>query len=130
VTSPDFRVRRRWVGPIIIIRPEGDLDLDTAATLAAQATAALRRSRLVVVDLSAVTFLDCHAVGVLVDLAQQARHRGGRLQMADLPEHAHQLFSIFDLYGVLGGRNDVATECRACLHHLATAHREALKVTA
>jgi len=124
VTTPVLRVRRRRLGPVIVLSPVGELDGHTTDLLIDRATTALRCSRSLVVDLSDVVFMDCHAVGVLITLSRRAHERGGRLQVAALPAHAHRLFTLFDLYGVLGGRRDVAGECRSALTHLAGSHRE------
>ncbi|MGI4894593.1 MAG: STAS domain-containing protein [Janthinobacterium lividum] len=123
MTSPDFRVRRRQVGPVSVLSPIGELNVETTATLSTATTTTLRRARAIVVDLSGLSFLDCHAVGALLTLARQAEEGGARLQVAALPDHVHQLFSIFDLYGVLGGRRDVAAECRVAISHLAASRR-------
>ncbi|WP_432524850.1 STAS domain-containing protein [Kineococcus sp. SYSU DK006] len=116
--SPDFAVRHRWAGPVRVVRPVGDLDADTAERAAPEVRAALDRARCVVLDLSSVTFLDCRAAGVLLALALEARERGGRLRVAALPPCAHRVFGLFGLYPVLGGRSDVAGECRAALDDL------------
>ncbi|NAZ74606.1 STAS domain-containing protein [Kineococcus sp. T13] len=116
--SPDFVVRHRWAGPVRVVRVRGDLDADTVERTAPEVRAALDRARCVVLDLSSTTFLDCRAVGVLIALAAGARERGGRLRVAALPPCAHRLFSAFDLYPVLGGREDVPGECRAALDDL------------
>ncbi|WP_432497567.1 STAS domain-containing protein [Kineococcus gypseus] len=108
-----FRVESRRIGTVAVVVPDGELDGGTAPLLVAETTRALSTAPAVVVDLSSVSFLDCRALGVLVSLTRRARERGGRLRVAALPGHAHDLFSRFDLYGVLGGRSDVAGECRA-----------------
>lgn len=123
MTSPEFRVQHHQLGPVGVVRPVGDLEAETTATMVRATTAALGRTCDVVVDLSAVSSVDCHAAGALVGLAQEARERGGRLRVAALPPHVHRLFALLDLYDVLGGRGDVAAECRAALR-VGTGHRE------
>lgn len=125
-----FPIRRRWVGPLLILTPVGELDLDTATAVGAAITTALRRTRLVIVDLSAVSFLDCGAISALIAAAGQAERLGGRLQVAALPDHVHRLFTLFDLYTVLGGHHDVAAECRRCLQHLTSSHHQRLSIPA
>ena len=116
--SSDFCVRRRWAGPVRVVRPVGDLDAETVERTVPEVRAALDSARCVVLDLSSVTFLDCRAVGVVVAPAFDARERGGRLRVAALPPCAHRLFTAFGLYPVLGGRQDVAGECRVALDDL------------
>ena len=111
--SPTFHVDLHRVGPVVVLAPAGELDGGTAPALVARTTAVLRTTPAVVLDLSSVSFLDCRALGVLVSLARRAREREGRLRVAALPDHVHDLFARFDLYGVLGGHGDVAGECRA-----------------
>ena len=124
MNAPAFRIRRRRLGPVIVLSPVGELDCHTTDLLVDRTAAALRGSRSLVVDLSGVVFMDCHTVGVLITLCRRARERGGRLQVAALPEHAHRLFTLLDLYEVLGGRRDVAGECRSAVTHLVGSHRE------
>lgn len=123
-------IRRRRLGPVIVVTPDGELDVSTADHLRTAVDTALRRTRFVVVDLSAVSFLDCGAVRVLVAAARQADQAGGRLRVAALPGHAHRVFGLLDLYRVLGGHHDVATEFRQCLHVLALSSTAPLGVPA
>ncbi|WP_432511883.1 STAS domain-containing protein [Kineococcus sp. SYSU DK001] len=114
---PALRVHRRRIGPVLVLSPVGDLDVVTAPTFATVATAALWRTRSLVVDLSAVTFVDCCAVGRLVAVTRLAARTGVRVAVAGLPEPVHRLFAVLDLYPVLGGRHDVAGECRLASQH-------------
>ncbi|WP_432570082.1 STAS domain-containing protein [Kineococcus sp. SYSU DK005] len=123
MTSSDFRVRRRWVGPVHVITPTGALDSASTAAMTEATAAALRRARSVVVDLSAVTSMEAEVAHLLAELAEQAHACRGRLRVAALPEHAHRLFAQLELYEVLGGRGDVATECRSAISHLAGTHQ-------
>ncbi|WP_432484529.1 STAS domain-containing protein [Kineococcus esterisolvens] len=112
---PVLSVRRRWAGVVSVVSVHGELDAAAAEPLTTGITAALARSRSVVVDLSGTTFVDCHAVGALVRSHHEARDRGGRLRVAALPPHVQRVFTVFDLHGVLGGARDVAGECRAAI---------------
>ncbi|MCI2240004.1 STAS domain-containing protein [Paenibacillus sp. TRM 82003] len=103
------------MGVVSVVSVSGELDAAAVEPLTAGVAAALARSRSVVVDLSGVTFVDCHAIGALVRSQRDADRRGGRLRVAALSDQAQRVFTVLDLHGVLGGDRDVAAECRAAI---------------
>ena len=63
-----------------VLRPEGEIDLDAVKQLHAEWYAvAAEKPRCIIVDLSAVTFLDCTGIGLLVALLNCQRAHGGGL---------------------------------------------------
>ena len=74
-----------------VLRPEGEIDLDAMQQLHAEWYAvAARKPRCIIVDLSAVIFLDCTGMGLLVALLHCQQAHGGSLvlrQDVQLPYH-------------------------------------------
>lgn len=65
---------------VLVIDPEGDLDLFSARSLAPRLQQAVGdMTRRVIVDLSAVTLVDSSALGALVQADQRLRRLGRRL---------------------------------------------------
>lgn len=69
----------------VVVTLTGDLDLTTAAELKAVIAESLRQCPLVVVDLTAVSFLDGAILRVLRDLDRNAREMGKRLGVVAPP---------------------------------------------
>ncbi|HEY6932009.1 MAG TPA: STAS domain-containing protein [Marmoricola sp.] len=73
-----------------LLAPEGELEVGTAPVLRARLFDALafldviqpEPARVVVVDLSRVTFLDCSALSVLLEAAQMTQQQGGMMCLA------------------------------------------------
>lgn len=64
---------------VTVLEVEGEIDTVTAAPLDAALQALVREGETVVVDLSQVRFLGSHGLAALLEGAEQARRRGGRL---------------------------------------------------
>jgi anti-sigma B factor antagonist len=94
------------LGATHVVTLRGEIDAYTAPSLRLD----LRRlvddegATLVVVDLSAVTFLDSSALGALVGTLRRLRERGGRLRIVSPHSPAARIFEVtgldaaFDLY--------------------------------
>jgi serine/threonine-protein kinase RsbW len=82
----------------VVLRLEGELDFRTAGTTRASLLEALERdeSRLVV-DLSAVEFIDSSGLAALHDAARQAGHRGFRIRLQGLDDHQYRLLHTIGL---------------------------------
>jgi anti-sigma B factor antagonist len=79
----------------VVLAPHGDLDLKVAPELQDRIAAAIEDgANAVVIDLSAVTFIDSMGLGVLIGAAHRLEPRGGRLRLV-VP--APQLRRIFEL---------------------------------
>ncbi|WP_432058522.1 STAS domain-containing protein [Streptomyces sp. bgisy022] len=101
---PGVRLRESTVAGTVIVAPHGELDLLTAPALAARLDALTAGpSPDVVVDLRAVSFIDCSALGVLCRARNRVRIRGGRLRLVSRSPgfrrllHHTRLGGVFDL---------------------------------
>jgi anti-sigma B factor antagonist len=72
---PDISYPVREVGGCSVVAAGGELDLWTCPALRKALHVAAESSRRLVIDLTAVTFLDSSGIGVLLDAHVQRRHR-------------------------------------------------------
>lgn len=97
-------VQATLVDRAAVIAVRGRLDVSNQEIFAARAEEALDRHPHLVVDLSATTFLDSSALGMLVALANRTRAAGGLLSLASVPPAIAQVLelvrldSFFDTY--------------------------------
>jgi anti-sigma B factor antagonist len=92
-----FEARTTDEDGLVRVRLAGECDLAVSAQLDEALIAAVRRAPLVVVDLSALVFLDSSGVHALVTAHHAARDRGGRL----LAVHAAgAVATVLELTGV------------------------------
>lgn len=75
------------------VRPAGELDLDTAPQLARHLALAHAGSRMVVLDLGGVCFIDSAGVHAIVDATRRAARMGQRL-VTIRPAPADDIFEI------------------------------------
>jgi anti-sigma B factor antagonist len=75
-------LRPRGYGCLVVFALRGELDLLDADDIAAVLAAAVVRNPLIVLDLTALTFIDCYSLGALVRVRTQARQAGGDLLLA------------------------------------------------
>ena len=80
-TSPDFAVEVDALADPVVVRVRGELDMSTTPGLAEALTDAAPIASTIVVDLSAVSFLDSSAIGTLVSAGRARKGGGGRLQI-------------------------------------------------
>jgi anti-sigma B factor antagonist len=79
----------------IIVRPVGEIDLSCAATLRQQLGRIQdNRPPRLVVDLSAVPYMDSSGVATLVEAMQIARRTGSKLVLAALQDKVRSIFEI------------------------------------
>ena len=83
------------------VRVVGELDLVTAPVLDRHLAGALGRRALVVVDLSAVTFLDVRGINTLVSANAAATESGTRLVVRGAGPHVRRMMSLCGLEGHL-----------------------------
>ena len=87
---------------VVILHQTGDLDAYTAPELRSHLHGATEGdARLVVVDLSAVTFIDSAGLGALVGAHRRMREGGGRLRIVRPPPLVARAFELTGLDGVL-----------------------------
>ena len=83
----------------VFLVTRGEVDLDTADQLAAIGTLALKEpaTRRLVVDLSAVSFVDSFGLGVLVQLHTSAQGAGAQLVLRRPRDQLLRILKITDL---------------------------------
>lgn len=75
-------VRHRAVGDTLVVDLEGDLDIQVAASMRKWLTAACEAKRNLVLDMTAVKFVDSTGLGVMVRAHQAAKRNGGQVVLA------------------------------------------------
>ena len=88
---------------VAVLTPQGHLhEGEESDRLEADLALLLARSaRRIVVDLGAAGHLSARALGIIAHAHQEARQRGGRLEVAGLNREQRRLFDITGLAGVL-----------------------------
>jgi anti-anti-sigma factor len=101
----DSHVRtERLTDTIVVVRATGEVDLATAAPL----RAALERAatdptvRLLVCDLSGVTFLACNGLAILLAAQSTMDERGGELRVVATKPIVLRVFALTGLTETLG----------------------------
>lgn len=90
---------------------QGDITMDSALPLRHQKNAPwLLADKHLLVDLSAVNFLDSCAVGLLVDMFHNQRHHGLKLGLAGLQPQAE---AVLDLVGLLAHVSTFSSQAHA-----------------
>jgi anti-sigma B factor antagonist len=103
---------REYAGHVVAAL-HGELDITGAASvMAVLAAAAVRNSR-IVVDLAALEYIDCHALGALGRLRAQARQAGGDLLLAAPRGPVRRLLDLSGLIGVFAVHASVDEAVRA-----------------
>jgi anti-sigma B factor antagonist len=79
----------------VVLVLHGDLDLHVAPELQDRLTAEIEEgAKLIVLDLSAVTFIDSMALGVLLGAVKRLRPSGGRLRLVVPNPELRRIFEI------------------------------------
>jgi len=91
------------VGDRIVVTPSGELDAFVAPSLRAlfDRTVCTGDYRVIVADLSNVSFLDSAALGALVGALRQAREQGSELRLVFPRGHARRILELTSLDRVL-----------------------------
>jgi anti-sigma B factor antagonist len=103
---------------LAVVMPAGELDAFTAPELRSELHRLLEDAytRRLVVDLTAVTFLDSSALGVLVGALRRLRERGGELHLVQPRPTARRIFELTALDAVFtlhGARDEALAAARA-----------------
>lgn len=105
VYGMNLKVGTRTLGDVTFIDLEGEVDVYTAPRLKQQTIELLQAGVLhVVVDLTAVDYLDSTALGVLIGGLKRLRERGGTLDLICPNPRIRRIFEItgldriFDIY--------------------------------
>ncbi len=89
-------------GGVIVLRPEGRLDLATAGELKERVAATVSGSQArLVIDLADVSFIDSSGLGALISGLKSARLAGGDLRIANPGEQARLILQLTALERVI-----------------------------
>jgi anti-sigma B factor antagonist len=95
---------RRQADGTTVVDVRGSLDATTVEGLRAAMLEALHRDRprLMILDLTLVTFMDSRGIGLLVGSHQSARDQGTRFVVRNPSEFVHRQLGLTGLTGMLG----------------------------
>ena len=86
---------------MVVVRPEGDIDLASSPSLRAQLREIVDEADdAIIVDLEAVPYMDSSGVATLVELLQSCRQKGVDLTLCQLGDLVLSVFQIARLDGV------------------------------
>jgi anti-sigma B factor antagonist len=102
----------------VVVSPAGELDAFTAPELRSELHGLLAdvSAKRLVVDLTAVTFLDSSALGVLVGALRRLRERGGELHVVQPRPTVRRIFELTALDAVFtlhASRDEALAAARA-----------------
>ncbi|MEA3019884.1 MAG: hypothetical protein QOI47_1408 [Actinomycetota bacterium] len=81
----------------VVVRVQGEVDIVTAPVLQRHLDSAIAAGRpVVVIDLSATSFLDARGVAVLVSTREQLSRNGGRLVISKPPSLVRRVLELAD----------------------------------
>lgn len=78
----------------IVVALRGDLDVTSAAGTEAAITALMAQGQWLVIDLSALDFMDCASLGALLGVQRLARRCGGDVVLAAPHSYARRLLAL------------------------------------
>ena len=111
----DLRVRTRTVNGATVVGVAGEVELHSARQLRAELLQACSgECPCVVVDLSAVSFIDSSGIGVIVGALKRARERGGSLVLVSPQPRVRRIFEITGLLGALPFYDAIDGAIAAC----------------
>jgi len=90
----------REYGGHVVVALHGELDVVDAESVMAVLAAAVARDLRIIVDLAALEFIDCCALGVLGRVRAQARQAGGDLLLAAPRGPVQRILALTGLIGV------------------------------
>ena len=97
-------VETEWLTPAaVVVRPRGELDLDSASELRAELFGVIENgANVVVLDLETTSFIDSMTIGVLLGAVRRLQQRGGELRIACADPNITRIFEITLLDRVFG----------------------------
>jgi anti-sigma B factor antagonist len=84
-----------------VLRPIGDLDLQTGPSLRRQIDRSSEPGKTLVIDLRQVGFMDSPGLGTLISCDRRQRERGGRLVLTNAVGPVWDLFELVRLGDVI-----------------------------
>ncbi|NGN67422.1 STAS domain-containing protein [Streptomyces sp. A7024] len=107
-------LRERTAGGHIVVELSGELDLRAAGLVTARLDTLTAASRVwLVVDLSAVTFLDCGGLGALCRARRRTVWRGGRIALVVTDPRILRVLKVTGLHRAFEVHADVASAVSA-----------------
>ena len=100
--------------PFTVFTLSGDIDLEHAAALRIQLLDAVQYADALLVDMSAVTYIDSSGVANLVEALQAANDSGHRLALVALSEQAQRVFELARLDKVFTIFRDLDAAAAGC----------------
>jgi anti-sigma B factor antagonist len=97
----NVELRVRPCGGCVVVALRGELDITDAESAAAAVAALAEGGQRLVIDLEALDFLDCHALGALLGVRETARRAGGDLLLAAPRGLVLRLLTLLGVPGVL-----------------------------
>jgi anti-sigma B factor antagonist len=91
----------------LVVALGGDIDLDRAPTVRRQLLDCVKRRQDVLVDLSAVTYIDSSGIASLVEALQWATKRGTGLRLVAVSPQALRVFELARLDKVFSIHSDI-----------------------
>jgi anti-anti-sigma factor len=79
---PGVRVKKNARAGCVVVALRGELDVCTAADVVRALTALAAAGARIIVDLEELAFMDCHSLGEIMAVREQARRAGGDLVLA------------------------------------------------
>ena len=113
----------REYGGHVVVALHGELDIADAAGVMAVLAAAAAGNPRIIVDLAALEFIDCCALGVLGRVRAQARQAGGDLLLAAPRGPVQRILALTGLIGVFSVHASVeeAVRTAGCSRPVVTA---------
>jgi anti-sigma B factor antagonist len=96
----NFAMQRTARADGLCVAVTGEVDAYTAPEMRAQLLDAMRLNPVVIVDLSAVTFMDSQGLAALLRARQEAESSGGRLRLEGVPSRILRLLQLTRLDSV------------------------------
>ena len=82
-------------GQAVVVALAGEIDMDTSAAVRNRILGLLRdHPPLLVVDMTAVEFMDSSGLGTLVEALRWSRRNGGQLKLVGLADNVRSVFEI------------------------------------
>ena len=93
---PGERIVSEWQTPqSVVVRPRGELDLDSTFDLRRELFGVIEGgAATVVVDLGTTVFIDSVTIGILLKAVRRLRERGGELRIACTDPNITRIFEI------------------------------------
>jgi len=110
------KIERRTHGAVLIIQPEGPIVGEDAGALHASLMSALRaQAGRVVLDASAVPYIDSNGLEALVEAGERMAGAGRCLKMCGVNETIREVFELTEVAGLFEHYENAAAAARSFL---------------